>query len=80
MAVATVSKKGQITLPSSLRKKLGIHVHDRVSIEGDDRAIVIRPAPDILAFKGFLGKGMGLARARKLMERGVAAHVLGDKR
>jgi len=41
MPISTVSSKGQVTLPSALRKRLGIRPHDRVSIEGDAEGIVI---------------------------------------
>ncbi len=80
MRISTVSEKGQITLPASFRKKLGIRPHDRVVIEGDERAIVIRPAPDIFQFEGFLGKGLSPTEERRRMMKGVSDHVLGTRK
>ena len=58
MPVSTLSTKGQITLPISFRRKLGIKPHDRVVIELEEQGILIKPAPDLFALKGFLGKGL----------------------
>ena len=79
MTVATVSSKGQITLPAAARKEAGIDLHDRVLIETRDGEIVVRAVPDIMKFKGFAGKALPGKGERKIMERAVAAHVLKDK-
>jgi len=39
-----VSSRGQITLPSSVRKRLGIHSGGIVTLEERDNVIVLRPA------------------------------------
>ena len=76
MPVATVSSKGQITLPAKLRRALGIEPHDRLSVEVVDDTIVLRPVPDFFALRGFLGKGHPIEEERKRMAEGVAKHVL----
>ncbi|MBI4704393.1 MAG: AbrB/MazE/SpoVT family DNA-binding domain-containing protein [Deltaproteobacteria bacterium] len=58
MSVATVSSKGQITLPAGLRRRLGIAPGDRVVIEAAGDAIVVRPAADLFALAGFLGRAL----------------------
>ena len=58
MSIATISSKGQITLPAHIRKKLGIAVSDRVEVESNEDSIIIRPMPRFLAFEGFLGKAL----------------------
>ena len=78
MPVATVSTKGQITLPARMRKELGIKAHDRVFVESSDKNITIRPVPDLFQYEGFLGKtGLSLDEEREIMMKGVADHVLG---
>ena len=42
--VGSVSTKGQITLPSEFREKLGIEPGDKVEITMEDEHIVLRPA------------------------------------
>ena len=77
MSIATISEKGQITLPISLRRRLNLRPHDRVTIEGDEESIVIRPVVDFFALEGFLGKALPPEEERERMLEGVARHVLG---
>jgi len=69
MTTATVSSKSQITLPTAACRKVGIKPHDRVLVEVREGAIIIRSAPDLMQFKGALGKalpdGVETARAKR---------------
>ena len=58
MTTATVSSKSQVTLPAAACRKVGIKPHDRVLVEVREGAIVIRSAPDLMDFKGALGKAL----------------------
>ena len=58
MAVARVSKKGQIILPVESRKAIGIKPGDRVLIEVENPEIVVKRLGDFFELKGFLGKAM----------------------
>jgi AbrB family looped-hinge helix DNA binding protein len=58
MTTATVSSKSQITLPAAACREVGIKPHDRVLVEVREGAIVIRSAPDLLDFKGTLGRAL----------------------
>ena len=58
MTTATVSSKNQITLPAAACRQVGIKPHDRVLVEVRDGAIVIVSAPNLMAFKGALGKAL----------------------
>lgn len=40
----TISKKGQITLPAELRKRLGLEAGDTVIAEERDGELVLRPS------------------------------------
>ena len=55
MTISQVSEKGQITLPASTRRKLGIQPRDRVSIEATDDAIIVKPVQDFFKLAGILG-------------------------
>ena len=80
MPVSTISTKGQITLPISFRRKLGIKPHGRVVIELEDRGILVKPAPDFFELEGFLGKALPRKVEDRLMRKAVAAHVKGAGR
>jgi len=58
MTTATVSSKSQITLPAAACRQVGIKPHDRVLVEVREGAIVIVSAPDLMTFKGVLGKAL----------------------
>ncbi len=58
MTTATVSSKSQITLPAAACREVGIKPHDRVLVEVRQGVIVIRSAPDLMDFKGSLGKAL----------------------
>lgn len=73
MTFATISEKGQITLPVAARKAVGMKTHDQVIVEVHGDGILIRPTRDLLAFKGFLGKSASLRSERVSAMRHVAA-------
>ncbi|HUU38621.1 MAG TPA: AbrB/MazE/SpoVT family DNA-binding domain-containing protein [Candidatus Desulfaltia sp.] len=67
MTVATVSSKSQITLPAAACRTVGIKPRDRVLIEVKEGEIVVRPAPDIMSFEGFLGKALPREKEKEAM-------------
>jgi AbrB family looped-hinge helix DNA binding protein len=77
MAIATISSKGQITVPSNLRKKLGIKAHDRLMIESSGNAIVISRIPNLLELKGCFGKAFSEEEERDAIETAATEHALG---
>ena len=52
--IATVSSKGQITLPAALRKQLGIEPGSQISFEADGKQLIIKPEKPISAYYGIL--------------------------
>lgn len=80
MKVATVSSKGQITLPLSLRKQLGIEPHERVVIEAAQDAILIRKAPNFFALAGRFGKRVSPAKERAAMLDAVVSRTRGVRK
>ena len=74
----TVSAKGQITIPLSLRDKYGIQPEDKLFSEPHETGFFIRKPKDIFALEGFL-KGVHIPDneeellnpevSRRIMER-----------
>ena len=79
MPFATISTKGQITLPAQLRRRFGIKAHDRVEVDASADGIVIKPIGDFLELEGILGRGRPRQEERDRMARAVADHVEGKK-
>jgi AbrB family looped-hinge helix DNA binding protein len=77
MPISTVSAKGQITLPVRFRERLKIKANDRVSIEFQNEAIVIKRAADFFELKGFLGRALPEAFEKQEKNKAVSRHMKG---
>lgn len=53
-ARATVSTKGQVTLPAAMRAKLGIHAGSHIHFELRGQELVIKPELPMSAYYGML--------------------------
>ena len=49
MLEATLSQRGQVTIPSEIRKRLGLKAHDRVRFQVDGDAVTIQAARSRIA-------------------------------
>lgn len=57
MAAATLTSKGQITLPKSVRDRLGVGTGDRIEFVETEQGFLVLPATkDVRALKGLLLK------------------------
>jgi antitoxin PrlF len=57
VATATITSKGQITLPKAVRTKLGLEAGHRVEFIETDAGFLVKPATrDIRLLKGILPK------------------------
>ena len=57
MSTATLSTKGQVTIPTDVRRRLGLESGDRVEFVEFDGGFAIRPAiDDVRSLKGLLRK------------------------
>ena len=75
MSLATVSSKGQITLPAKVRLKLGIRSRDKVQLFVRENEIVIKPLRSFRQLRGSVSPRKG--NQRKAMRDAVAQHVMG---
>jgi antitoxin PrlF len=72
METATLTCKGQLTLPKAVRDKLHLRTGDRLRVEvTEDGRIVLQPATvDVLELKGMLptpAKPLGLADIERII-------------
>ncbi len=51
---ATVSSKGQVTLPAAMRAELGITTGTRLQFELRGRELIVRPELPMSAYRGML--------------------------
>ena len=61
-----VKRKGQITIPAKIRKKLGIEENSRLQVEAQDNTIVLKKSPSIFDLAGS-GAGKGNVEELKRM-------------
>ncbi len=56
MATATVTSKGQVTIPKEIRKLLQVEEGDRIDfvVEASDRVVLRKPARSLRSLKGLL--------------------------
>lgn len=83
MTRATISDKGQITLPAQARKKLGLIPRSKVEIEVRDNEIIIRPAASISELYGSLNeyakdKTENWETMRRVTEKTIAEEVANE--
>ncbi len=74
MGLATVSSKGQITLPAKIRSKLGIRSKDKVQFFVRDNEIIVRPLKSFRELRGSIAPKKG--DQRKILRDTVARHVM----
>ncbi len=74
---ATLTSKGQMTLPSAVRVRLGLEAGDHllVTVQDDDTIILKRPpSASLTALRGLLPRPKR-AMTVEQMDAGIAAHL-----
>lgn len=74
---ATLTSKGQMTLPSAVRARLGLEAGDRllVTVQDDDTIILKRkPTAAVTALRGLLPRPKRALTVEE-MDAGIAAHL-----
>lgn len=79
---ATLTSKGQMTLPVAVRARLGLEAGDhlQVTVQDDDTIILKRPpAASTASLRGLLPKPKRAVTVRE-MDAGIAAHLAAKHR
>ena len=74
---ATLTSKGQMTLPSAVRARLGLEAGDHllVTVQDDDTIILKRkPTASVTALRGLLPRPKRVLTVEE-MDAGIAAHL-----
>lgn len=67
---ATLTSKGQITVPREVRQRLGLQTGDKLLFEGDGDVIRVRPVRRRSAFSKYRGIGNpGIGTGRKSIQK-----------
>ncbi len=67
---ATITSKGQITVPIEVRRILGVRTGDKLIFENDESGIRVRPVRSRSAFSKYRGIGNpGIGSGRKGISR-----------
>jgi antitoxin PrlF len=81
MPSATVTSKGQLTLPKEIREHLGVHKGDRVEFRTDRGGRVwVEPATqDLMALRGLFGT-VDRARSQEELDEAIRRGAAGEER
>lgn len=74
MSLATVSSKGQVTLPAKVRKKLGIRSKDKIQFLIRENEIIIKPLRSFRELRGTINPKKG--DPLKTAHEAAAKHVM----
>jgi antitoxin PrlF len=67
---ATITSKGQITVPREMRRILGVRAGDKLIFENDETGVRVRPVRSQSAFSKYRGIGNpGIGSGRKSITR-----------
>ena len=67
---ATLTSKGQITVPREVRRLLGVRTGDRLLFESDEKGVRVRPVRTQSAFSKYRGLGNpGLRPGRRSIRK-----------
>jgi antitoxin PrlF len=70
--VATMTTKGQVTVPLAIRKSLKVAAGDQVAFEEENGRVIVSVVRDEDPFEEFRGKGTpGIGRGKKAVLRWI---------
>ncbi len=79
--LSTVTSKGQVTIPKTIRELLNIQANDRVSFIQEGDRIVLQPVKTLKSFRGVVktsGSAGSFAAERDQAKAAVAERVKGE--
>ena len=75
--ITSISSRGQVVIPQSLREKLGIHEGEKFIVIGEDNTIVLKKV-EMPSFKGFeklLKKTREFVKKKNLKETDIEESI-----
>lgn len=81
MAIATLTSKGQITIPSSVRRALGLETGDRVEFVEQEKGqfAIVAATRSIQELKGFLQRKRNKPVSIEEMNAAIARRASGSR-
>jgi len=80
--IVSITSQGQITIPASIRRLLGLNKYPKATVRTENKKIIIEPIPNILAMGGLLKKkaikGKSIDKIIKLEEK-TASKAISEK-
>lgn len=73
--IVTITSQGQVTIPSKLRRSLGLKKRGKAMVSSEEGKIIIEPVKDLLDLKGSLKTNKKPLSSRQLDEVIAAAVV-----
>jgi AbrB family looped-hinge helix DNA binding protein len=74
--ISTVTSKGQVTIPVSIRRKYGLHANDRVDFITEGDRIIIIPVKTLRDFRGAVIGSGDPDGERKAAKEGVGRRII----
>ena len=71
--IASITDKGQITIPAEVRRWLQVKVGDQVAFTRINDRIVVKPATDFIAMKGSVPKSKSYSD--KQADRAILSYI-----
>lgn len=79
MYTASITSQGQVTIPSKVRKTLGLKKGDKINFFLENGKVKIEPAPDLLSLAGAL-KSSRKPLSSKQLHNKFAKHMAHRKK
>jgi looped-hinge helix DNA binding domain, AbrB family len=67
--VVKVTRRGQTTIPQSIRKQYGIKEGDRLIVEATENGILFKPVPNILDMIGIDAEYATVEQVNKMIDK-----------
>ncbi|HHO47326.1 MAG TPA: AbrB/MazE/SpoVT family DNA-binding domain-containing protein [Desulfobacteraceae bacterium] len=77
--IATVTTKGQVTIPVSIRNKYGIHPNDRVDFITEGDRIILVPVKTLRDFRGVVAGSGNPDEERQAAKEALARRSSDEK-
>ena len=74
--ISTITTKGQVTIPVSIRKKYGLCANDRVDFITEGDRILLIPVKTLRDFRGSVTGGGDFDQERQAAKDAVASRVI----